>query len=242
LLARFGPGRASEPAVQTTTDAPPSDLKDVSGDELASLRATASFYTGYGKVIVDGVIAVLALVLLSPVLLLAALATLLDSPGPIFYKAARAGLHGAPFHMLKFRSMRIQSAAEEAALAAAVSRTAYLSKTANPRITRVGAFLRRYSIDELPQLFNVLKGEMSLVGPRPIFPPMLDRLPNFAAARALVRPGLTGPWQVYDRENSSHAGFMIAHDLGYVRAVSLRRDLWLLLLTVKAVFSTRGAV
>ena len=109
------------------------------------------------------------------------------------------------------------------------------------RVTPIGALLRRTSIDELPQLFNVLRGEMSLVGPRPLTPFMLKHLPEFAEVRGLVRPGITGLWQIRDREHNTSAEFMIEHDLEYVARCGLRLDAVILVRTPFVVLGGKGA-
>lgn len=183
-------------------------------------------------------VAVLALLLLSPLLLIAALAVRLDSRGPVLFRQQRVGLGGTPFEMLKFRSMRdgvteqthVDLAAAWFAGGSAVR--GYKSKH-DPRITRVGRLLRRTSVDELPQLFNVLRGEMSVVGPRPAIPYELAHYESWYFQRLTTRPGMTGLWQVSGRELRS-AAEMMRLDVRYVRSCSLGLDLLLLLLTVPA--------
>lgn len=165
----------------------------------------------------------------------------LNSPGPVFFVQKRVGLHGRTFGMIKFRSMFRDAEARRAALLASSDRSGVCFKQRNdPRITPVGRIIRRLSIDELPQLFNVLKGEMSLVGPRPALPSEVAEYPSHAFGRLNALPGITGVWQVSGRAD---IGFedMVEMDIAYARSVSLRRDLALLLLTVPAVLSGRGA-
>jgi lipopolysaccharide/colanic/teichoic acid biosynthesis glycosyltransferase len=135
------------------------------------------------KRIFDVCVAAVAIALLSPFLLLIALAVRSSSPGPVLYRQERIGLHGRPFRILKFRSM-VRDADRMAS---------NVSATSDPRITRVGAFLRRYYLDELPQLFNVLKGDMSLVGPRPETPEFVALYAPEERQVLMVRPGIAGP-------------------------------------------------
>ncbi|MGY6634261.1 MAG: sugar transferase [Alkalilacustris sp.] len=189
----------------------------------------------------DLTLVLLALVVLAPVLVLVALAVRLDSPGPALFRQTRVGLGGRPFVMLKFRSMHIDAEARRAALLGQSDREGICFKARDdPRITRLGRILRRLSIDELPQLINVLRGEMSIVGPRPALPEEVAVYPRRALGRLAVRPGLTGLWQVSGR---AAVGFnrMIAMDLTYVRSRSLWLDLVLILRTVPAVTTGRGA-
>jgi exopolysaccharide production protein ExoY len=109
------------------------------------------------------------------------------------------------------------------------------------RITWIGKIIRKTSIDELPQLFNVLKGDMSIIGPRPLVPFMLKHLPEFKETRCLVRPGITGLWQIRDRVNNTRAEFMIEHDTEYIRKYSLLLDLWILAKTPVVVLTGEGA-
>jgi len=190
------------------------------------------------------VIASAALIIaLTPVLLVVALAVKLSGPGPILFTHTRIGRHGAPFKMLKFRSM-VDSADLQlkGLLAEQGTSDQPLFKVENdPRITPVGRFIRKYSLDELPQLFNVLGGTMSLVGPRPQVADEVALYDSAAARRLLVKPGVTGLWQVSGRSNLSW-GDSIRLDLNYIENWSLRGDLGILLRTVKAVTTSDGAV
>lgn len=184
----------------------------------------------------DIIISLFALVILSPILPLAALAVKSSSPGPVFFTQDRCGLGERRYRMYKFRTMRVASVAE-------MQDAGILLKCADhPRITRVGRVLRKTSIDELPQLFNVLRGEMSLVGPRPLIPEMLTVIdPKRRELRARVRPGITGLWQLRDRRHASSALSMINSDLEYVETYSMWLDVTVLLQTIPAVLSCRGA-
>ncbi|WBY00897.1 sugar transferase [Ramlibacter tataouinensis] len=171
----------------------------------------------------DIVLSLLALALLWPVLLLAALAVALDSGRPVLFRQQRVGLQGRLFTMLKFRSM----------VPDAPARGPAFTLSGDPRITRVGRFLRRTSIDELPQLLNVLRGDMSLVGPRPDLPSQAqDYRPEDWALRCRVRPGITGLAQATLRSQATPAQ-RLAADLAYARAPSLAADLRIVLMTLR---------
>lgn len=182
----------------------------------------------------------LALVLLSPVMLGAAILVRLSSDGPIIFRQERIGQFERPFTMLKFRTMRggpddveadKQAFLRELKSAADPSPDCGLFKNCNAgRLTPIGRVLRQYSIDELPQLFNVLRGEMSLVGPRPALGWEVGLLTHWQRARHLEKPGMTGLWQVSGR-NLLNAAEMFSLDVKYVEARSLRLDLWILLRT-----------
>jgi lipopolysaccharide/colanic/teichoic acid biosynthesis glycosyltransferase len=193
--------------------------------------------------------AVTGLFLLLPLLLAIALAVRLSSPGPVLYRQARIGYRGRPFTMLKFRSMRAEAGdgAHAAYLAALVAGTAApnadgeFKLRGDPRVTRVGAFLRRTSLDELPQLLNVLWGHMGLVGPRP--EPCYARggYSRWYHRRVLdTKPGITGPWQVAARSRVTYET-MVRIDLRYARRPTLLADLGLLARTLRAVVSGQGA-
>ncbi len=181
------------------------------------------------------------LLALAPLFAAAAIAIKLESSGPVFFRQTRVGRDGAPFEMLKFRSMYRDAEARRAALLASSDRDGVCFKSrSDPRITRVGRVLRRASIDELPQLLNVLRGDMSLVGPRPALPSEVAAYPAAAHGRHAVRPGITGLWQVSGRAEIGFAK-MIDLDLAYARSRSFLLDLVLLALTARAVVSGRGA-
>lgn len=189
----------------------------------------------------DITVALSALLLLSPLLLLAALAVRADSKGAAIFKQTRVGLNGKTFTMFKFRSMTADAETRRAEILNVSDRDGLCFKSRqDPRITRVGRWLRRTSIDELPQLFNVLRGEMSMVGPRPALPSEVADYPPRALGRLQVKPGITGVWQVSGRAS---VGFkeMIEMDLSYIQARSLKLNLQLILRTFGAVISGRGA-
>jgi exopolysaccharide biosynthesis polyprenyl glycosylphosphotransferase len=188
--------------------------------------------------------AALGLVLLSPVFALLAVAIRLDSKGPVFFTQRRAGLGGRPFRMLKFRTMR-DGAEDLREVFAHLNHSGdprLFKIMEDPRVTRVGGWLRRWSLDELPQLWNVLKGDMSLVGPRPFFESDLDYYEIHHFGRLGARPGITGLWQVSGRSDIVDFEEVVELDTRYIREWSLRLDLKLLLLTVPAVMRRHGAV
>lgn len=196
-----------------------------------------------GKRAFDLVAAGILVACLLPVFLVIALLVKLTSPGPIFYRQERIGIRGTSFYMLKFRSMRVNADAELGALLAAQGTAGKpLFKVENdPRITLVGGVLRKFSLDELPQLFNVLGGSMSLVGPRPQREGEVALYDNDAHRRLYVSPGMSGLWQVSGRSNLTWEE-SIRLDLYYVENWSLMGDIVILLKTFKAVFAGTGAV
>ncbi|MCQ4079684.1 sugar transferase [Streptomyces sp. RB6PN25] len=189
---------------------------------------------------IDVLGAAVLIVLLSPVLLAAAVAIKIDSPGPVLFRQRRTGMRGEGFQVLKLRTMRVGSERQRHTLADRNETDGHLFKIReDPRVTRAGRLLRRFSLDELPQLFNVLMGHMSLVGPRPL--PLEDSsFSEQASRRLLVRPGLTGPWQISGRSTLSWEE-TLRLDLMYVDTWSLRLDLMILARTPRAVLRGEGA-
>ncbi|MFI1965371.1 sugar transferase [Streptomyces pathocidini] len=195
----------------------------------------------FGKSALDRAAAALGLLLLAPVYAVVALAIRLDSPGPVLHRQTRIGLNGAPFTMWKFRSMVVDAERRRAELAGANEVDGPLFKMRrDPRVTRTGRWLRRSSLDELPQLVNVLRGEMSLVGPRPPLPDEVARYDSVEARRLRVKPGLTGLWQVSGRSDLSWDE-SVALDLRYADNWSLGGDFDVLARTFRAVVDGRGA-
>jgi exopolysaccharide biosynthesis polyprenyl glycosylphosphotransferase len=195
------------------------------------------------KALFDRLGAGLALLLLSPALAACALAIRLDreAPGPALFRQIRVGRHGRPFAIYKFRTMRDDAETLLADLQALNEHDGVLFKLrSDPRITRVGRILRRYSLDELPQLVNVLRGEMSLVGPRPPLPSEVAAYPEDMRRRLVVKPGLTGLWQVSGRADLPWEEAMRL-DIRYVENWSLTLDLIILMRTASAVMRTSGA-
>jgi lipopolysaccharide/colanic/teichoic acid biosynthesis glycosyltransferase len=183
------------------------------------------------------------LALFAPVMLVTAIAIKIESRGPVFFHQPRAGRRNKSFNLIKFRSMYVDAEQRKAELDAMneADDGVMFKIREDPRITKVGHFIRRFSIDELPQLFNVLKGEMSLVGPRPlIFSETAALEERWHLRRLELRPGITGPWQVYGRSDSPFQE-MVRFDYQYVAGWSLARDVELLLATLPAVLSGRGA-
>lgn len=191
------------------------------------------------KAVFDRVFALAAVVVLSPVLALTALAVRLGSPGPVLYRSERVGLHGEPFRMLKFRSM-VDDADQLRDGLASDSDGVLFKMREDPRVTRVGKVLRRFSLDELPQLFNVLRGDMSIVGPRPPLPSEVEQYDEHAGRRLLVKQGITGLWQVSGRSNLSWED-TLRLDIDYVENWSLLRDLQIIWRTIRAVLRADGA-
>jgi exopolysaccharide biosynthesis polyprenyl glycosylphosphotransferase len=189
----------------------------------------------------DLVISTILLVLLSPVFLVIAIAVKLSSPGPIIYRSVRPGMAGRPFYCFKFRTMREHADQIQAELEPLNELSGALFKIrADPRLTRVGRFLRRFSLDELPQLANVVRGEMSLVGPRPLPMRDFDRLEQWHKKRYLVLPGITGLWQVSGRAELDFDD-LVRLDFLYIERWSVLLDLTILLRTIPAVLTRRGA-
>ena len=176
-----------------------------------------------------------------PLLLLVAVLVRVSSPGPILFRQRRIGARGEPFDMLKFRTMVVDAEAQLASLVDGHDGNEILfKKRDDPRVTRLGRLLRRYSLDELPQLINVLRGDMSLVGPRPPLPREVAKYESDAVRRLRVKPGLTGLWQVSGRSNLSWEE-SLRLDLRYVDNWSLVLDLQILLRTARAVLGGSGA-
>ena len=183
------------------------------------------------KRLLDLIVSVTGLAITSPLLAAIAIAIRLDSTGPVVFAQERVGLHGRRFTMYKFRSMRANSEG---------SADAPSKQPDDPRVTRVGRVLRRSSLDELPQLLNVLRGDMTLVGPRPELPSLTSTYEPWQWQRACVPAGLTGWWQVNGRSDRP-LHLHTDDDLYYLSNCSLRLDLRILLLTIPAVMSGRGA-
>ncbi len=189
----------------------------------------------------DLAIALPVLALLAPFMVMFAIAIRAESKGPVIFKQTRSGKDGKEFTMLKFRSMVLDAEEKYAALQSMSDRDGVCFKSKDdPRVTDVGRFIRRCSIDELPQLWNVIRGDMSLVGPRPALPSEVAAYPSRALKRLSVRPGITGLWQVSGRADVSFEE-MVDMDLSYASNRSIAYDLILLGRTFNAVFSGRGA-
>ncbi len=201
-----------------------------------------SFYTLKLKRFFDLSLSVILIVFFSPIMILAWLAIRVTSRGQGFFISTRIGKDEKPFRLLKFRTMYNNSSGgllEERAYKLAAEGI-LLKMERDPRVSAVGKFLRRTSIDELPQLFNVLAGSMSLVGPRPLLGFMIEGI-HERKKRLSVLPGITGYWQIYAREKNNSAKEMLPYDLRYIDEISLQKDIKILLLTINVVLSGRGA-
>ncbi len=203
--------------------------------------AAVSLYKRFGKRAMDLLLGSVALALSAPLMLLAAIAIKVDSPGPVFHRAVRVGKGGRKFTFLKLRSMRVGAEELRGLLLHLNQAEGPAFKLHNdPRVTRVGRVLRKLSLDELPQLLHVLHGDMSLVGPRPPFPEEVERYEPWMLHRLSVTPGLTCLWQIRGRSDLSFEEWMRL-DLEYVDRQSFPLDVKILALTVPAVLSARGA-
>ena len=193
------------------------------------------------KRITDIIVSSIGLILFSPILLVSAIAIKLDSPGPVFFSQIRAGRDRRPFRMYKLRTMVADAEAQLGELVDIDELADPMFKLRDdPRITRVGSVLRRFSLDEFPQLFNVLVGEMSIVGPRPEQVELVERYTGDALAKMAVKPGVTGPMQVFGRGELTFDE-RIAVELDYVENASLARDLEIMIHTLPAVLRGTGA-
>ncbi|MDC4233628.1 sugar transferase [Actinomyces sp. B33] len=228
-------------------------LKDVTAERVRALPVVGGWTASLEvrarrtrlalKSLVDSVLGPVLLVLASPVIAVAALAIRIESPGPAFYRQTRIGLEGRPFTLWKLRSMCQEADALRSAVVARggdSGNQVLFKDSRDPRITRVGAFIRRFSIDELPQLINVVRGEMSLIGPRPALPDEVAEYDAEARRRLLVKPGLTGLWQVSGRSSLSWES-TVALDQHYVDNRGARLDGKIIVRTVKAVLGGEGA-
>ena len=193
----------------------------------------------------DYLVSALLIVVVSPVILLVAVVIKITSKGPVLYCQKRVGKYGKEFNMYKFRTMVINA---EAILQDKINKNAdfraewekYQSVARDPRITKIGKILRRTSLDELPQIFNVLKGEMSLVGPRPIVQEEVPRYGKHIKKYYSVKPGITGLWQVSGRSDISYSE-RVALDVEYVVNRNLLKDIQILIKTFDVVFRKKGA-
>jgi len=200
-----------------------------------------SVFIGVVKRAIDIAGALTGLLLILPLFPLLVLLIKLDSPGPLLFRQKRIGLDGRTFDCFKFRSMVLDAEKRKESLNHLNEATGAAFKIQDdPRITGVGRFIRRSSLDEFPQLLNVLKGEMSIVGPRPQIPEEVRQYTSRQARRLLVKPGLSCLWQVSGRSHLDFEEWMQL-DLEYVRRRSLAFDLWILFRTIPAVIERKGA-
>ena len=212
--------------------------------KAAAIQATKIERRPYdvAKRFFDIVLSLCGLVILSPLFLITAMAIRLDSKGPAFYSQKRIGKNGKPFKMYKFRSMCVNAEQQLERLAALNERDGPTFKiTHDPRVTRVGRFIRKTCIDELPQLINILRGEMSLVGPRPPLPNEVAVYTPYQMRRLGVTPGLTCFWQATKGEDTTFEEW-VEMDLKYIRERSLKTDIKILFLTVRVVLLGKGSM
>jgi exopolysaccharide biosynthesis polyprenyl glycosylphosphotransferase len=209
---------------------------------LISMSPVAETYTWLAiKRIMDFVASTLLIIAFSPLFIIVAILIKRDSPGPVFFIQDRIGQNHRVFRMIKFRSMSANAEEVKKDLMHLNEADGPVFKMRNdPRVTKLGTYLRKYSIDELPQLFNVWRGEMSLVGPRPLMPHEVDKFEWFERRRLSVKPGMTGSWQVSGRSDIPFDEW-VEMDLAYIDSWSFWEDFRILLKTFNAVFSGRGA-
>lgn len=193
------------------------------------------------RAVFDRCFASLVLVASSPILLLAALAIRLTSKGPVFYRSERIGAHGVPFEMFKFRTMVLDAdQVREELVKHNIGAGPLFKMREDPRVTPIGRLLRRFSIDEVPQFYNVLRGDMSIVGPRPPLRCEVDTYDETVMRRLLIKQGITGLWQVSGRSDLSWED-SVRLDIDYVENWSMMRDLQIILQTARAVLARDGA-
>ncbi len=219
------------------------DVKEIGGISLVPLRTkTISITKDALKTVEDYALAVLGLLIFWPLLLITAIAIKIDSPGPVFFRQTRIGKDGKEFQCLKFRSMGNNAHELQAQLVDEAGSNDWLcwKMTDDPRITRVGKWIRKFSIDEAPQIFNVLAGQMSVVGPRPHIRDEVNQYKNWHFERLNIKPGITGPWQVSGRSDLPFDE-MIKLDYYYIERWSLWEDFKIILRTFSAVLSQKGA-
>jgi lipopolysaccharide/colanic/teichoic acid biosynthesis glycosyltransferase len=190
------------------------------------------FYRRHGKRAFDITLTLLALVVLSPVLVAIGLLVKLTSRGPVFYVQERIGKDGVPFPFIKFRTMVVGAERQGAGV---------LCLKDDPRVTKIGRFLRRYSLDELPQLVNVLRGDMSLIGPRPGLAYQVQKYTPFQRRRLTVLPGISG-WAQVNGRNAIAWDERIARDVEYVERLSFAMDVRILLRTLRAVLAADNLI
>ena len=213
-------------------------------DQFENIDPEMNIYLRKYKRFFDLVLTIILLVITAPILIIAAILIKISSEGHVIYKQQRVGIYGKLFVCYKFRSMYNSGKNYESlTIGKTISKsTGVLDKRKDDkRITRIGSFLRQTSLDELPQLFNVLRGEMSLVGPRPLMPFMLKPYPEIMVERCRVMPGLTGLWQVKGRKKNTSVLDMIDFDLEYIKKANLSYDISILFSTIFAVIRRQGA-
>lgn len=222
-----------------------SDPSFVSSGLRLGTRLEVSPGIPWGKWVFDKLFAVFALIALAPVMALIALVLKLKDPGPVFYAHRRIGKDGRSFSCYKFRTMRTDGdrLLEWVLRIDPIARADWAADqklVADPRVHRIGRFLRKTSLDELPQFWNVLKGDMSIVGPRPIVTAEVEKYGRYFADYCSVRPGVTGAWQVGGRNDTGYTE-RVALDVDYARTATLRDDIRIVFKTVGVVLKQRGA-
>lgn len=209
--------------------------------DLAKVTRNESFFYSFIKRVIDIVGSLVGLVVLSPILLIVAILIKFDSKGPILFSQIRVGKNGNEFKMYKFRSMVVDAEELKEKLQEKNERKGPMFKMKDdPRITKIGKFIRKTSIDELPQLINILKGEMSIVGPRPSLPKEVAQFDDWMLERLEVKPGLTCYWQVEGRDDIEFREWMEL-DVKYVRERNLKIDIVLIFKTVFVLFGDKNA-
>lgn len=218
----------------------------------APIQETISIHHSYqrAKRVVDIIFTILILLPLLLITMIIAVLIKLDSAGSVFFRQKRVGLHGVEFNILKFRTMYMDNddSSHREAIVKYMNGQKLVESTSDklsykvvddPRVTNIGRFLRRYSLDELPQFFNILGGGMTLVGPRPPLPYEVERYNSHDMLRLCGKPGLTGPWQVYGRSSVPFQE-MVEMDIDYLRRSSIKEDLKLIILTVPVMIMGSG--
>jgi exopolysaccharide biosynthesis polyprenyl glycosylphosphotransferase len=221
------------------------DLKNIDTNKLVTQRIVLNKRKPVQlaiKRIIDIVLSLIAIIIAGPIFILLIILIKIDSKGPAIFKQERIGLNQKTFYMYKFRSM-VRDAEEKFDQVRCLNHTnpIMFKSHKDPRITKIGKFIRRFSLDELPQLFNVLKGEMSLIGPRPPLPRELKNYKAWHYVKFLMVPGITGLWQVSGRATIKDFDKVINLDYDYIRNWNLLLDFKILLKTIPVVISGRGA-
>lgn len=215
--------------------------KTINRDNMKQVYERKNPVYKFLKRLFDILLSGIALICLSPIFLITAIAIKLEDGGPAFFVQTRAGKDMKTFKMYKFRSMYVNADEKLAELMKDNEQTGHAFKIKNdPRITKVGKFIRKVSIDELPQFINILKGDMSIVGPRPILPFQMEECNEYEKQRLIVQPGLTCYWQIGGRANIKWDEW-VELDLNYIEDMSLWTDLKMIVKTIPAVFDSEGA-
>jgi lipopolysaccharide/colanic/teichoic acid biosynthesis glycosyltransferase len=222
---------------------PISGLRDIADFYFLTLETNPRKRLGYAlKLFYEKAFAACWLLLLSPFLMIIALVIKYSSPGPVFFKQLRVGLRGRKFHIYKFRTMVADAETLKASLKDLNETDGPAFKIKNdPRITRIGKILRKTGIDEIPQLYNVVRGEMSMIGPRPMLPSEVSEQEEWQLKRMCVRPGITCTWQIQPERNKVPFDQWMRLDRDYVENWSIGHDIKIFFGTVKSIFLAKGA-